>query len=206
MTPIADTLVDRYLRDLDAELQGLPASQRQEILDEVGEHVAAARAAMGADTEAGVRAVLERLGDPADIAAEARERFGVPAEPARPATPWLEIIALVSLVIPFLGWLVGVVLVWVSRRWTIRDKVIGTFGGMSWVVAGLGTIMVGAVNVPLSASGSGTPVGSPGPIESTGPSVVEVILFVAPFVLPIAAAIYLAVRLRGLAGARPAAG
>jgi uncharacterized membrane protein len=206
MTPIADTLVDRYLKDLDAELQGLPASQRQEILDEVGEHVAAARAAMGADTEAGVRAVLERLGDPADIAAEARERFGLPAEPARPATPWLEIIALVLLVIPFLGWLVGVVLVWVSRRWTIRDKVIGTLGGMSWVVAGLGTIMVRAVNISLSASGSGTPVGSPGPIESTGPSVVEVILFVAPFVLPIAAAIYLAVRLRGLAGTRPADG
>jgi hypothetical protein len=110
------------------------------------------------------------------------------------------------LVIPFLGWLVGVVLVWVSRLWTIRDKVIGTLGGMSWVVAGLGTIMVRAVNIPSSAMGSGTPVGPAGQIESTDPSVVEVILFVAPFVLPIAAAIYLAVRLRGLAGARPAAG
>jgi uncharacterized membrane protein len=206
VTTTADTLVDRYLKDLDAELRGLPASQRQEILDEVGEHIAAARTAPDADTEAGVRTVLGRLGDPADIAAEARERFGVQAEPARPATPWLEIIALVLLVIPFLGWLVGVVLVWVSRLWTIRDKVIGTLGGMSWVVAGLGTIMVRAVNISLSASGSGTPVGSPGPIESTGPSVVEVILFVAPFVLPIAAAIYLAVRLRGLAGTRPAAG
>jgi hypothetical protein len=206
VTTTADTLVDRYLKDLDAELRGLPASQRQEILDEVGEHIAAARTAPDADTEAGVRTVLGRLGDPADIAAEARERFGLPAEPARPATPWLEIIALVLLVIPFLGWLVGVVLVWVSRRWTIRDKVIGTLGGMSWVVAGLGTIMVRAVNIPSSAMGSGTPVGPAGQIESTDPSVVEVILFVAPFVLPIAAAIYLAVRLRGLAGARPAAG
>jgi hypothetical protein len=51
------------------------------------------------------------------------------------------------------------VLVWVSRLWTIRDKVIGTLGGMSWVVAGLGTIMVRAVNIPSSAMGSGTPVG-----------------------------------------------
>jgi uncharacterized membrane protein len=206
VTTTADTLVDRYLKDLDAKLRDLPASQRQEILDEVGEHIATARTAPDADTEAGVRTVLGRLGDPADIAAEARERFGVQAEPARPATPWLEIIALVLLVIPFLGWLVGVVLVWVSRLWTIRDKVIGTLGGMSWVVTGLGTIMVRAVNIPSSASGSGTPVGSPGQIESTGPSVVEAILFVAPFVLPIAAAIYLAVRLRGLAGAHPAAG
>jgi uncharacterized membrane protein len=122
VTTTADTLVDRYLKDLDAELRDLPASQRQEILDEVGEHIAAARTAPDADTEAGVRTVLGRLGDPADIAAEARERFGVQAEPARPATPWLEIIALILLVIPFLGWLVGVVLVWVSRLWTIRDR------------------------------------------------------------------------------------
>jgi uncharacterized membrane protein len=83
VTTTADTLVDRSLKDLDAELRGLPASQRQEILDEVGEHIAAARTAPDADTEAGVRTVLGRLGD---IAAEARERFGVQAGPARPAT------------------------------------------------------------------------------------------------------------------------
>ena len=49
-------------------------------------------------------------------------------------------IALVLLVIPFLGWVVGVVLVWVSRLWTARDKLIGSAGGLSWVVAGLGTL------------------------------------------------------------------
>jgi uncharacterized membrane protein len=97
MTTTADTLVDRYLKDLDAELRDVPVSQRREILDEVGEHIAAARTTPDADTEAGVRTVLGRLGDPADIAAEARERFGVQAEPARPATPWLEMIALVLL-------------------------------------------------------------------------------------------------------------
>jgi hypothetical protein len=38
--------------------------------------------------------------------------------PTRHTTPWLEVIALVLLVIPFLGWVVGVVLVWLSRVWT----------------------------------------------------------------------------------------
>jgi hypothetical protein len=196
MTTAVDTLVGRYLHDLGAELRDLPANQRQEILDEVGEHIAAARAALDTETEAEVRTVLERLGEPADIAAEARERFGVPAEPARPATPWLEIIALIALVIPFLGWLVGVVLVWVSRLWSTRDKLIGTIGGMSWVVAGLGTLS-------LSARGS-TAVGSapPGPAET---SLLEVVLFVLPFLLPIVAAVYLAVRLRVLVGGRAAA-
>ena len=141
MTTTADTLVDHYLRDLEAELRDLPAPRQREILAEVGEHITAARAAQDTQSEAAIRTVLERLGDPADIAAEARERFGVQPEPTKPATPWLEVITLVALVVPFLGWLVGAVLVWLSQRWTTRDKLIGTIGGLSWVVAGLGTVM-----------------------------------------------------------------
>ena len=144
MTTEVDALILRYLQDLEAELHDLPANRRQELLDEVGEHIAAARAGLDPETEAGVRTMLERLGDPADIAAEARERFGVQPPPPRPATPWLEVIALVLLVIPFVGWVVGVVLVWLSRLWTTRDKLIGTIGGLSWVVAGLGTVMTSA--------------------------------------------------------------
>jgi hypothetical protein len=196
MTTKVDTLIDRYLKDLETELRGLPTNRRRELLAEVGEHITQARAALDADSEAAIRTVLERLGDPADIAAEARERFGVQAEPARPATPWLEVIALVLLVIPFLGWVVGVVLVWLSRLWTTRDKLIGTLGGMSWVVAGLGTIMTSA--------GGSRPVGSAAPLEPAGPGPLEVILFVLPFVLPIAAAIYLGIRLRACANMVPA--
>jgi hypothetical protein len=182
MTTTADTLVDNYLRDLEAELRDLPAPRQRELLGEVGEHIAEARATLDADTEAAIRTVLERLGDPADIAAEARERFGVQAEPTKPATPWLEVITLVALVVPFLGWLVGAVLVWLSRRWTTRDKLIGTIGGLSWVVAGLGTVM-----------------------EPAGPgATIALILIVLAFVLPYAAAIYLAIRLRAGANTVPA--
>ncbi|MFL6251514.1 MAG: hypothetical protein ACJ75N_13480 [Actinomycetes bacterium] len=63
---------------------------------------------------------------------------------AKPATPWLEVIALVALVIPFLGWVVGVVLVSLSRLWTTGDKLIATLGGLSWVVAGLGGLSMAA--------------------------------------------------------------
>ena len=126
-----DALVDHYLTDLEAELHGLPANRRRELLEEVGEHIAAARAALDPETEAGIRTVLERLGAPADIAAEARERFGVQAKPARPTIPWLEVATLailvlvpvtiwlgIAMVIPLLGWLVGLALLWRSRRWT----------------------------------------------------------------------------------------
>jgi hypothetical protein len=192
MATKVDTLVDRYLRDLAAELRDLPDDRGREILDEVSRHIAEARATLDAESEPAIRTVLERLGDPADIAAEARERFGVQPAPARPATPWLEVIALVALVIPFLGWIVGVVLVWLSRLWTTRDKLIGTLGGSSWLLAGLG-------GLSMSARGS-TVVGSgpPGPTET---SLLEVVVFVVPFVLPIAAAIYLGIRLRAPARA-----
>jgi len=196
MTTEADALILRYLQDLEGELRDLPANRRQELLDEVGEHIAAARAALDPETEAGVRTMLERLGDPADIAAEARERFGVQRPPARPATPWLEVIAIVLLVIPFVGWVVGVVLVWLSRLWTTRDKLIGTLGGMSWVLAGLGIVMAEVTSTPLAQSGSDSPVGQPH-LETTGPGLPEVVLVAAPFVLPVLAAIYLGVRLRG---------
>jgi hypothetical protein len=188
MTTEADALVLRYLQDLEGELRDLPANRRQELLDEVGEHIAAARAALAPETEAGVRTMLERLGDPADIAAEARERFGVQRPPARPATPWLEVIAVVLLVIPFAGWVVGVVLVWISRLWTTRDKLIGTLGGMSWVLAGLGTVMTSA--------GGSRAVGS-APLGPSETNLMGVVLVAAPFVLPVLAAIYLGVRLRG---------
>jgi hypothetical protein len=187
MTTEVDALILRYLQDLEAELHDLPANRRQELLDEVGEHIAAARAALAPETEAGVRTMLERLGDPADIAAEARERFGVQPPPPRPATPWLEVIALVLLVIPFVGWVVGVVLVWLSRLWTTRDKLIGTIGGLSWVVAGLGTVMTSA--------GGSRAVGS-APLGPPETDLLALFLVVIPFVLPIVAAIYLGFRLR----------
>ena len=111
MTTEVDALILRYLQDLEAELHDLPANRRQELLDEVGEHIAAARAGLDPETEAGVRTMLERLGDPADIAAEARERFDIQPEPPKQPTPRLEAIALVLLEIPFFGWVVGVVLI-----------------------------------------------------------------------------------------------
>jgi hypothetical protein len=191
MTTEVDTLIDRYLRDLEAELGDLPAGRRRELLDEVGEHIASARAALDPETEAGVRGLLERLGDPADIAAEARERFGVQPPPPQPGTPWLEVVALVLLLIPFLGWVIGVTLVWLSRLWTTRDKLIGTFGGLSWVWAGLGTIMIQRPSSPVAPVGAGASAAG-----STDPSLLEVLLIAAPFVLPVVAAVYLGFRLR----------
>jgi uncharacterized membrane protein len=60
-------LVDRYLKELERELRLLPRARRREVMDDVRSHISEARAQTG-DDEAGVRELLDRLGDPVEIA------------------------------------------------------------------------------------------------------------------------------------------
>ena len=170
----ADLLVNDYLDRLDSELADLPRPSRREVIEGIEAHVAEARAELSPGDEAGVRNLLERLGDPAEIAAEARERFGV-TDPA--ATSWREVGALILLLLGgsilfFIGWAAGVILVWLSDVWTRRDKWIATLilpGGV-----------LGAICVVLA----GVPAGH------------ALLLFVVAVAAPLAADAYLLVRLR----------
>jgi uncharacterized membrane protein len=129
MTPTTHPAVQDWLRAVDRALGDLPRARREELVDELREHVDAALAEVADPTEADVRTVLDRLGSPADIAAEAADRFGTPPRPAK--RPVMEIVALVlltagSLVLPVIGWLIGIVLVWCSAIWETRHKVLAT--------------------------------------------------------------------------------
>ena len=140
MSTTPDKLVERYLKHLEVELDDVPRDRRREIVDEIAGHIAEARAGLEHETEADVRNILEGLGDPAEIAEEARERFEVAPPAARPRRAGaIEVGALIlllvgGLVIPIFGWVIGVVLLWVSDAWNVRDKVIGTLfvpGGLA---------------------------------------------------------------------------
>ena len=77
---------------------------------------------------------MDELGSPAEIAAS----IGI--APARPRGPWLDddqrragydvatVLTLLAglFVVPFAGWLVGVVMLWGGPRWNRREKVLGT--------------------------------------------------------------------------------
>jgi uncharacterized membrane protein len=79
-----DALVDNYLRAVGQALTGVPAYRRDELLEDLREHIAAGRAELGEDeTEAEVRSLLDQLGDPAEVAAEAR--IDTPLAPPAPA-------------------------------------------------------------------------------------------------------------------------
>jgi hypothetical protein len=200
MASNADKLVADYLKRLNAELRGLPRVRRRELVDEISEHIAEARAALDGENEAAIRTLLDRLGDPEEIAAEARERFGV----APRKVGWKEVGALVLLpiggvLIPVLGWVVGIVLLWVSDAWSTRDKLVGTllFPGGLLVPLGLGVMAE-------ESSGCGSIVSpqlSPQPIGSAcppadGTGLWEVALVVILIVVPLLTTIYLARRLR----------
>jgi hypothetical protein len=136
MKSTADKLVEDYLARLDRELAGFPRARRRELVEEISGHIAEARADLDTENEAEVRTLLDRLGDPADIAVEAGERSDRGG--ARRTSGW-DIVALILLfiggvIIPVVGWLVGVVLLWASAAWSTREKLIGTLivpGGLA---------------------------------------------------------------------------
>ena len=121
--PHADQIISGYLARLERELAALPPTRRAELMDDVRSHIAEARSSVAEESDAAILNILDKLGDPADIAADARERLG--ARPAPPAMPigMLEIAAIVAMV---LVWPAGIALVWLSSAWGQRDKLIAT--------------------------------------------------------------------------------
>jgi uncharacterized membrane protein len=199
--PMAKQAVKEYLHELDQELRDLPRSRRQELLGEIHEHIDSALADSPALDEAEVRNVLDRLGDPSDIAEEARQRFGMPRQRSR----GLEIAAVIllpigGLIIPVVGWFIGVILLWSSRVWTTGEKLAGTllFPGGLLLPAALG---FGAVSFTSTAcsppirQGRGTVQGC----YETGPTVfmqlVQYALFAVLVIVPVVVAIVLARRM-----------
>jgi hypothetical protein len=123
ITMATERLVDDYLRRLEAAGAHLARARLVELVAEIREHIEAALAEEDAGGEAAVRNVLERLGPPEEIVAAAEPQ---PARAAgRSRAGALELTALLALLVPFVGWLVGMVLVLFSQAWSRREKLVG---------------------------------------------------------------------------------
>jgi uncharacterized membrane protein len=174
-----DQLVEDYLRELHIVAQGLPADRRDELVEEITAHIAEARQSDGSPLA--VRNILDRLGDPADIVRAAADTppgsqawsgasssaghpAGQPAtQPGRAGA--LELAAVLFLllggiVIPVLGWFIGVVLLWMSPRWTAKDKLLGTLVWPGGLLAPALLVVAGAA-AGLLATSVTTCVGGP---------------------------------------------
>lgn len=123
-------IVAEYLRRLDDAAQALPRRERHDLVEDIRSHLAAALAER-TDDETAIRNAVERLGEPEDIVASAGG--------TRRSVGGFEIAAIVGilgggLLVPIVGWLVGVVLLWASQAWSVGQKLLGTLvvpGGLA---------------------------------------------------------------------------
>jgi hypothetical protein len=181
-----------YLKQLRRAARRLPRANRDELVAQIDEHLR--EALPPGATEAAVRTELDRLGSPAEIVAAEYERLGV----APVSGGWFEWITLLllligSLIIPILGWLVGVIMLWISGVWSWREKLAGTL----LVPGGLGGLALFAL---LGAGSQGCPSPPRSNIHCSGgsalPDVLVAFLLVFGAVASIAMVVYLGRQVR----------
>jgi hypothetical protein len=196
-----------YLRRLRAAGSGLPAGRLDDLCAEIESHLA--EAIPGGASDADALSVIERLGPPEEIVdAEQPPTADLPRDP-RTWREWAAIVLLPLGGFVFgVGWIAGAILLWSSRAWSTRDKVIGTLivpGGIAAVLPALfllGTatktrcVSYARASGAALSSGAGhcVNVGRP----STPHDVVAVVVVTIIIAGPIAVAIHLARSARSL--------
>ena len=165
-TTATEQLIEEYLDRLATATRTLPKTRRDETLAEIREHISVTLSQSKDQDEATVRTILDRLGAPEDIAREAGADLDSAPRATGRRVGAFEVVTVILLliggiVLPVLGWVIGVVLLWASARWTTRDKVIGTLV----VPGGLGV----AAWYVLVARGTST-CSADGTCHTSGPS------------------------------------
>jgi hypothetical protein len=154
-------VVRAYLAQLDAALSDVPDDVRRDIVAGVAEE-------LGGLSIADAAARIEALGDPVFIAAEARAGIGpgpnaeqapVSTGVSRMSVPAYAVVTVLLIIlggyiVPFVGWAVGLVLLWASPIWSDRDKWAGTlYGPVAGVVGGvLFAVLIAGFNQPSSGA------------------------------------------------------
>lgn len=132
MTYDPEPEIQRYLKRLSKAAHGLPRGRRRELVAEIEQHIHDALLETPVDNEAEMLTVLDRIGDPEEIAGAASGPARVTRSTAMET--WAIIFLLLGGFLWLIGWIVGVVLLWSSSLWTRRDKLIGTLvvpGGLA---------------------------------------------------------------------------
>lgn len=119
-------IVRNFLDQLEAALVGVPGDISGEIVAGVTEELAGLDAVTAA-------ARIEEFGDPAFIAAEARAGTTqvVPVASRTGDPRWYTVltallVAVGGIVIPLLGWIVGIAMLWLSKTWRTWEKWVAT--------------------------------------------------------------------------------
>jgi uncharacterized membrane protein len=169
MMTVTDRLVSDYLGHLRAATADLPPAEREELVASIAEHITTSLADLDEPGEADVRTILDRLGDPRAIAAEARGQSGGPypapvPPPERPgALEWVGVamLGLGSYLLPVIGTVAGLVLVSMSKWWTTRQKAVAIALSLSGLI--VVPLLLGAVFLAAPTQTGG---GTSGPVPA----------------------------------------
>ena len=153
-TTTHDPLIESYVKQLRAKARTLPRATRDELMQQIEEHLR--EALPPGSSEADARNALEQLGEPEAIIAEEFDRLGIQRATAG-KLEWAVVFLLPfgAFVLPIVGWVLGLILLWASRVWSTREKLIGTFlvpGGLSAV---LYLALIGSGSTCSESGGSG---------------------------------------------------
>src|SRR5579884_3227020 len=77
--PVGNAILAQYFRRLEKALRGLPPDRREQIIDDLRTHVDECLQAETEHSDATVLAILDRVGDPDEIAREALADDAFPA-------------------------------------------------------------------------------------------------------------------------------
>ena len=120
--------VNNYLQELDALLFDVDPETRASLVDGIREELSGLTPNEAADR-------IRMLGDPAYVAASARASAPAPQARRRDRAPVTErswyvavtatLLTAGGFIIPWAGWLAGIVMLWVSGAWTRREKWVG---------------------------------------------------------------------------------
>lgn len=210
INPSLHPLAEDYLQRLRQAGRQLPPDRLRDLLGEIEAHLSEAIPRGASDHDA--LEVLERLGPPGDIVDAEQPRLPIPVD-RRSWREWAAVILLpLGGLLVGVGWLIGLILLWSSRLWTTRDKLIGTLivpGGISaalWMVlvlTGTGTSFRKCRGFATQVNPSTGAVIRPGTLHcarSSGPSLAPTVWQIALLVFfvlgPIVSAVYLARRAR----------
>jgi hypothetical protein len=155
-TTSPDPLIESYLKQLRMSARPLPRAPRDELVEQIREHLREALPPGHSQAEA--RRAIEKLGDPDTIVAEEFDRLGL--ETARAGKlEWAVVFLLPfgSFVLPLIGWILGIILLWASRVWSTREKLVGTLvppGGLSAI---LWLALIGTGTTCTGGGGAGRP-------------------------------------------------
>ncbi|KUL67416.1 hypothetical protein ACFV27_02550 [Streptomyces antimycoticus] len=175
-SPLSHPLVRTFLASVERRTAALPAAWREELLEDLREEIAAALAddrtenpavdGSAAISEERVRRVLDWIGTPEEIAADAlaEESGSIPPEPENPGGTWLTlglaVLPVPLCLIPGVGIPLGLVAafgalvrLWRSAPWVRREKRQATL----FVLSPLVTVPVLAAALSLAFDGISAP-------------------------------------------------